>query len=89
MAKFDDLLEQKFISRILVEEGRNIDSAQLKEMTKRGFNSRELLAQRHFSQPQPNNLQLDHLKRHRYIDMKTRETKKGVVKKRKIKAYLI
>lgn len=81
MSSFDEILKEEFISRILLEESRNIDQAQMKEMVQSGFRSRQLLNQRHFSLSQKTNLQYTHLKRHRFVDMSFRNTKKGRIKK--------
>ena len=81
MKNNNDLLEQRFISRILLEEGQNMKQAQTKLMSQQGFRSRALLNNRTFTESN-NKLTYSHLKVHRFVDMSTRTTKTG--KKRKI-----
>lgn len=76
--KLSKILERRFIEKVMREEAQDINQAMLKEMktfsgpTKadRGFNI--------------NNSKLiyTHAKRHRFIDMKRRKTKTGVIKKK-------
>lgn len=77
----DELLKQKFISRILLEESGDIKTAQTKEMTSKGFQSRKLLSDRHFS-VNGNTMTYEHDMIHRFVDMSTRTT--GAGKRRKI-----
>ena len=81
MQNNNDLLEQRFISRILLEEGHNMKKAQTKVMSSEGFRSRALLNNRSFTEKN-NTLTYSHLKVHRFVDMSTRTSKEG--KKRKI-----
>lgn len=72
----NELLQQRFIQRILKEESREIDMAQNKLMVSRGFNSPEFYQSRSFT-VSDTNLQFDHLAKHRFVDMKTRLTQSG------------
>lgn len=76
----DQLLKQKFVSRILREEGENIKQAQTSVMGQRGFSSRELFSDRRFTNDN-NKLTYTHLPKHRFIDMSSRQTKTGKIKK--------
>lgn len=73
-------LEKKFVSRILLEEGQKMHAAQTKLMGQEGFSSRHLLQQRKFTESEQK-LLYKHSKALRFVDMKTRNTKKGKVKK--------
>ena len=76
-----DALKSKFISQILHEEGMEIEQAQRLKMVSSGFTSPELLNDRNFS-TNDTELQIQHLARHRFIDMKSRNTKSGRIKKK-------
>jgi len=76
----ETLIKQKFISRILREEGENIRQAQTQIMGQRGFTSRELFSDRRFTSDK-NKLTYTHLPKHRFIDMSSRQTKQGKIKK--------
>lgn len=67
----DQLLQQRFIGKILREEAAEIDQAQRKMMASRGFTSRDTINGRTFSVTDTV-LQYQHLKKHRYIDMSRR-----------------
>jgi hypothetical protein len=73
-------LESKFISHTLHKEAMDIDQAQLLKMSRSGFTSPELLSGRSFS-TNDTQLQLRHLARHRFIDMRSRKTKNGRIEK--------
>lgn len=76
----EDLLKQRFISRILKEEASNISDAQVKLMLSRGFNSPEFYSGRSFN-VNDTILRYEHLAKHRFVDMKSRQTKEGRIKK--------
>ncbi len=77
MPQNDDILKGRFISRILREEGQNIEQAKLKAVS--------LFASRNrFSAQYSNNdstLTMTHPIALRFIDMKTRNTKEGKIRK--------
>ena len=76
----DELLKSKFISRILREEAKDIDTAQRAEMSSKGFKSRELWNKRRINSTD-NKLIYIHLAKHRFIDMSVRNTQKGRINK--------
>lgn len=73
-------LEIRFISRILREEAANMDQAQKKVMSSAGFQSRKMTTGRSFL-VKDNQLIYTHRPEHRFVDMSTRKTKLGTVKK--------
>jgi len=76
----EELLQQRFIARILREEGGNIDQEQIKTMVSRGFSSSDWFQGRSFS-VNDTILSYEHLKKHRFVDMSTRQTKNGKIRK--------
>jgi len=80
MSNNETLIKQKFISRILREEGENIRKAQTQVMAQRGFTSREFFSNRRFTNTN-NTLTYTHLPKHRFVDMSSRQTKEGKIKK--------
>lgn len=76
----DQLLQERFIQRILSEEAENIKIEQSKAMRSRGFSQEDWYADRAYK-VNDTVLQFEHLKKHRFVDMKTRVTKQGVKKK--------
>lgn len=80
-----NLLEDRFIQKILGEEGYNIKKAQIEMMASRGFTSPELLSN---IKTQVTGTTMTHtdLLRHRFIDMKTREVRG---QKKKVKSHPI
>ena len=76
----EQILERRFIRRVMQDSGRDIDQAQRKYMSGRGFEANNWYDGRGFLATQ-DGLQITHLKKHRFVDMKTRNTKSG--KKRK------
>ncbi len=78
MAQNDDVLKGRFISRILREEGQHIEQAKQKVVST--FASRNLFAARYTNND--STLTMTHPIALRFIDMKTRNTKKGKVRKK-------
>lgn len=74
------VLEQRFISKILSEESKDFDQAQVKLMRSRGFETQKFYTGRTFNVTD-NALKYTHPTELRYIDMKTRQTSTGVIKK--------
>ena len=74
----DGLLKDRFIRRTLMEVGEEIDQDMIKRMA--SF-SNETRSGRDFN-TQNTRLNYIHQKKHRFIDMKTRQTKAGVIKKK-------
>lgn len=77
----DPILEGRFIRKIAQETGADIDKAQRTYMSSRGFESDNWYSGRGFVSS-TNGLEIDHLKKHRWADMKTRNTNKGKVRKK-------
>ncbi|MFB9055082.1 hypothetical protein ACFFVB_18520 [Formosa undariae] len=69
-----------FIKQQLQEESVAIDGAQTSLMQSRGFSTSNFYSDRGFKVTDTT-LQYDHLAKHRFVDMRTRESKAG--KKRK------
>lgn len=67
----EQLLQQRFIAKILQEEAQEIDQAQRKMMISRGFTDSQVINGRQFS-VSDTVLRYQHLKAHRFIDMSRR-----------------
>ena len=78
----NEILEGRFIKRVFTESAKEIDKAVSKVISTRGFENTDW-NDRSF-QTSDSALQYTHLKKFRFVDMKTRSTKTG--KKRK-KSY--
>lgn len=78
MAQNDDILKGRFISRILREEGQNIEQAKQKVVST--FASRNIYNAKYANNDSV--LTMTHPKELRFIDMKTRNTKRGKVRKK-------
>lgn len=76
----DELLQNRFVARILQEEAQSIDTEQIKLMQARNFLSSEFYSNRNFNVDNTI-LRYQHLAKHRFVDMKTRQTKNGQIKK--------
>lgn len=76
----DSILQERFIQKVLSEEAQDMDTEIMKVMMSRGFTDSSLLTGKNFN---VNNgvLAYNHLQRHRFIDMNTRNTKSGKIKK--------
>ena len=75
------ILERRFIRRVLQDSSKDIDRAQRSYMSGRGFENNDWYSGRSF-QVTENELGYTHLKKHRFVDMKTRNTPKGKVRKK-------
>ena len=77
----DELLKGRFIRKVLSKTSRDLDQATFKKMKERGFKSNDFFDGRVFS---VSDLELtyEHFAKHRFVDMRTRETK-GIRKKKK------
>jgi len=80
--KLGGLLEKRFIQRELQDEAKDIDAEMIKEMVSFSGDTR---GGRSFSVINTT-LLYRHKKKHRFIDMKKRQTKSGVIRK---KSYAI
>jgi len=70
------ILERRFIRRVLKDTSKDIDKGQSKYMSGRGFENNDWYSGRSF-QVTENELGYTHLKKHRFNDMKFRTSKKG------------
>jgi hypothetical protein len=77
----DQILERRFIRRVLQDTSKDIDQAQRSYMSSRGFEAQNWFSGRGFLASE-NSLQYSHLKKHRFVDMKTRNTPSGKVRKK-------
>jgi len=77
----NDLLEQRFIAHILRDEFRILDQKQTALMTSRGFSTTDFFTERGFI-VNDNIGTYTHPLELRFIDMKTRNTKAGKIKKK-------
>ena len=75
------ILEKRYIRTVLREEGQDILREQTRKMSRAGFKSRELFADRKIDATDTV-VSYEHLKRHRFIDMKRRRTPTGVIPKK-------
>jgi hypothetical protein len=78
---FEAIIKGRFILDQLKEESQDINQAQVTLMARRGFRSSEWYDNRKFS-VSGNRMDYDHMPRHRFVDMKTRQTKKGKIRKK-------
>jgi hypothetical protein len=82
----NEVLEHRFIERVLRDTAKDIDKAQIQYMQSRGFASNDWFAGRNFAVAN-DNLQIQVLKKHRFVDMKTRTSKKGTKRKKAHPVY--
>lgn len=75
MSTTNEILKGRFIKRVFSETSVDIEKAVNKEITSRGFESTEW-SDRSFT-VSDSALSYQHLGRHRFVDMKTRNTKQG------------
>lgn len=77
----DQILEGRFIRRVLQDTSKDIDKAQRSYISGRGFENSAWNSGRSFTVTQ-NELGYTHLKKHRFVDMKTRTSSKGKTRKK-------
>jgi len=77
----DQILEGRFIRRVLQDTAKDIDKAQLKYISGRGFENEDWNSGRGFT-VSTDTLEYTHLKKHRFVDMKTRTSSNGKVRKK-------
>ena len=77
----DQILEGRFIRRVLQDTSKDIDQAQRAYISGRGFENNDWNSKRGFTVTQ-NEMGYTHLKKHRFVDMKTRTSKKGKNRKK-------
>lgn len=71
------VIQDKFIRQQLQEESEEIDKAQLSLMSRRGFKNSDWYNKRSLSVEGNNTMTLRHLPKHRFVDMRSRQTKQG------------
>lgn len=76
----EQILERRFIRKVLQGTSKDIDLAQRKYISGRGFENNDWNTARGFAVTE-NELAHTHLKKHRFVDMKSRNSNQG--KKRK------
>lgn len=76
------VIQDKFIRQQLQEESKEIDKAQISLMSRRGFKNQDWYNKRSISVEGNNTMALRHLPKHRFVDMRTRNTKQGKIKKK-------
>jgi hypothetical protein len=80
--EFEAVMKGQFILDQLTEESRDMDRDQVSLMARRGFRSSEWYDNRRF-EVSGNRLDYYHMPRHRFADMKTRQTKtRGKIRKK-------
>jgi hypothetical protein len=70
------VIKDKFIRQQLQEEGAEIDKATNSIMSRRGFKSADWFSKRGIT-VEGNNMVLRHKPKHRFVDMRSRQTKQG------------
>ena len=76
----DQILEGRFIRRVLQDTSKDIDQAQRGYISGRGFENNDWNTKRGFTVSK-NEMGYTHLKKHRFVDMKTRTSKSGTKRK--------
>lgn len=76
----EDIAKGRFISKVLEKNSREIDAEMQKRMNAARFKS-AFWRNRNFA-TNNNVLTYTHLPQHRFVDMKTRQTKDGVIRKK-------
>lgn len=82
----DLIAKNRFIKTVLAEQGDEMKKAQTKVMNERGFTNPKFFSKRSFN-ANDNELVLTVLKLHRFVDMKSRKTSQGVIKKKSHPLY--
>lgn len=76
-----DILEKRFIKKTLQDVSQDIDKAQRNYMSSRGFENNDWFNDRGFKVSE-GQLDYTHLKKHRFVDMKMRDSQKGKRRKK-------
>jgi hypothetical protein len=77
----DAILEGRFIRKVSQTMTQDIDKVQTAYMSSRGFESDNWYSGRGFVATETG-LEYSHLKKHRFVDMKSRNSSKGKVRKK-------
>lgn len=78
----EDILKKRFVRKVMKETASDIDKAQTLYMNSHGFEQDNWFSGRSFV-TNDESLEYTHLKKHRFIDMKTRKTKMGIIRKKR------
>ena len=81
MLNLSERSERRFISRVLLEESQDMDQAQRRIMSSRGFSDGKMYNERKYS-IQETELVYEHLPEHRFVDMSFRNTSSGKIRKK-------
>ena len=82
----DDILQGKFIRQVFGQTAKDIDQDQTKVMTGRGFHNENWFSGRQFAVTD-NSMDMTVLTKHRFVDMKTRDSSKGKHRKKNHPVY--
>lgn len=77
-----EILEGRFVKSVLSKESKELPKDLQKRIYKSGLSSEDWWSKVSFSVIGKNNLEYRHLKKHRFMDMKTRNTKEGKIRKK-------
>lgn len=77
----DDILQGRFIHQVSTDIAKQIDKDQTLKMSSRGFENNDWFSERGFTATQTG-LEYTHLKKHRFVDMKIRNSKEGIKRKK-------
>ena len=79
--QLENVLKGRFVKRVFQESVKDIDRAQVMYMRGHGFDSVEWYTGRSFVSSKTA-LEYTQMLKHRFVDMKTRNTKKGKIRKK-------
>lgn len=82
----DLIAKGRFIKTVLSEQGKSIKDAQTKQMSSKGFQQQKFYNKRRF-EANEDQLAATFIKLHRFVDIKTRKTKQGIIKKKSHPIY--
>lgn len=82
----DLVLKGRFIRTVLQDQSKSIKEAQTKKMSEQGFQTPEFFSRRRF-EVNEDQLEMTVLTLHRFVDIKTRRTKTGIIKKKNHPIY--
>lgn len=77
----DAILERRFIRRVMRDSSKDIDQSQRKYISSRGFEGEDWNSERGFLIAD-DGMEYTHLKKHRFVDMRTRTSSKGKNRKK-------
>lgn len=82
----DLILKGRFIRTVLQDQSKSMKDAQTKIMTERGFKTPQFFNRRRF-EINEDKMTMEILTIHRFVDIRTRQTKTGVIKKKSHPIY--